>query len=153
MTIDATQATGNYWMNITFGGSGRCGTSVNPYPAAIIHYEGASGGLPADQGSTPADHQCLDLINLTPVVTRTVPTAGFSPSNDNTLDVVSTNRNWTVSNSSQVVDWSKPVAQYVINNDTTWPGMASENVWQVDEPDQVSNQGQRANTRDRCQVG
>lgn len=123
-------------MNITFGGSGRCGTSLNLHPAAMLHYEGASGNLPTDTGSTPIDHQCLDLIDLSPVVRRTVPTTDFSVSDEDMLYVQLNNtfRKWTVSGSSQVVDWSNPVVQYVLNNDsTTWPGIGNENVRLVDE--------------------
>lgn len=137
ITIDASQATDNYWLNITFGGSGRCGGSNNPYPAAIVHYDGASGDLPTDQGIASTDHQCLDLINLSPVVTRTVPTSGFAASDDNTLDVVFSNHKWTVDNSSLSVDWSHPVAQHIINKETNWTNIASDNLWEVDSSSDV----------------
>lgn len=140
MTIDASQSVSNYWLNITFGGAGRCGSSNNPYPAAIVHYDGASDDLPTYAGTVPTDHQCLDLINLTPVVSRTVPTTGLDPSTGNTLDVaLNTSHKWTVSGSSQVVDWSQPVVQHVIEDNTTWPGITGQNVWQVDEADEVSH--------------
>lgn len=123
-------------MNVTFGGSGRCGGSNNPYPAAIIHYDGAPNNHPTNPGTTPTDHQCLDLINLTPVVTRTVSTSSFSATTDNTLDVVlGSNFRWTVANSSLVVDWNNPVAQYVLKNETGWP--KSDNVWQVNQENEV----------------
>lgn len=126
-------------MNITFGGSGRCGVSENPYPAAIIHYEGASGGLPEDPGTTPIDHQCLDLLDLRPVVPRAVSISGFAPSLNNTLEVqLKTNHKWTVNNSSQVVDWGAPVVQHLLNNENTWPGITSENVWKVDDSGEAS---------------
>lgn len=132
VTIDASQETDNYWLNITFGGSGRCGASLNPYPAAIIHYNGAPIGNPTIAGTTPTDHQCLDLLSLTPVVTRTVPTSAFSPSTDNSLDVSisGTTGKWTISGSSLQVDWSVPVTQMVINNETDF--LPASNVWQYD---------------------
>lgn len=125
-------------MNVTFGGSGRCGVSNNPYPAAIIHYDGASNAHPTNPGVTPVDHQCLDLINLTPVVTRTVSTSSFSATANDTLDVVLTpTLKWTVANSSLVVDWNNPVVQYALNNETDWP--SSDNVWQINKKNEVGD--------------
>lgn len=135
VTVDASQATDNYWLNVTIGGGGACGSSNNPYPAAIIHYDNASNSNPTYAGVAPTDHQCMDLINLTPVVTRTVPTTGFTASADNSLDVALslTTGKWTINSSSLAVDWGTPVAQLVINNETDW--LPSNNVWQVDEVD------------------
>jgi len=42
VTIDASQAVGNYWFNVTYSGTGACGSSNNPHPAAIFSYVGAS---------------------------------------------------------------------------------------------------------------
>lgn len=132
ITVDASQAIDNYWLNITFGGGTRCGRSNNPYPAAIVRYNGASNENPKYAGVTPTDHQCLDLLNLTPVVTRTVPTTGFTPSANNSLDVgFSTTGKWTIDGSSLVVDWSVPVSQIVLDNKTDW--LPSNNIWQVDQ--------------------
>lgn len=103
-----------------------------------MHYAGASGDLPTDAGTVPTDHQCLDLIDLSPVVTRTVPTSGFAATGDNTLDVVSANHKWTVGNSSLVVDWGSPVAQHVLAGETNWTGIAGDNLWQVDDSSEVS---------------
>lgn len=61
VTIDASQATDNYWLNITFGGNGDCGTSLNPHPAAIFRYEGAPETNPTNVGVTPDDHYCSEL--------------------------------------------------------------------------------------------
>lgn len=138
VTIDASQATDNYWMNITFGALSACGTSNNPYPAAIIHYDGATTGNPTQPGPTPVNHQCMDLLSLTPVVTRTVPTSGFTPSTENTLNVdfpfLGANAfKWTINSSSLFVDWAVPVAQVVIDDRTDW--LPTDNVWQVDEAD------------------
>lgn len=140
VTIDASQATDNYWLNITFGGSGQCGKSKNPHPAAIVHYDGASDDLPTNEGSTPIDSQCLDLINLKPVVPRTVPTSGFVASSDNTLDVAFrlVDHKWTVGDSSLWVDWNKPAVQHILNNETTWSGIETDNIWRTDAKDQVS---------------
>lgn len=135
VTVDASQAIDNYWLNVTFGGGNSCGASNNPYPASIVHYDGASNSNPTYAGVAPIDHQCLDLLNLTPVVARTVPTTGFTASADNSLDVEFslTTGKWTINSSSLAVDWSIPVAQLVLNNQTDW--LPSNNVWQVDEAD------------------
>ncbi|PSS05173.1 laccase [Coniella lustricola] len=134
VTIDASQATDNYWMNVTFGGGGGCGKSNNPYPAAIIHYDGAATGNPTNLGTVPTDHECLDLINFTPVVSRSVPTSSFTATGDNTLDIESVARKWTIDGSSLVVDWGHPLAQYAIENSTAWP--SSDNVYQIDAENQ-----------------
>lgn len=141
ITIDASQATDNYWFNITYSDGGLlCGSSLNPYPAAIIHYDGASDGLPTDQGSIPTDSECLDLISLSPVVTRTVPTSSFAASTNNTLDIAFVSNRWTVADSTLQVDWNSPAAQHIINNETTWSGIESDNIWRTDEQDQVSDE-------------
>ncbi|KAF3767224.1 hypothetical protein M406DRAFT_69386 [Cryphonectria parasitica EP155] len=136
VTIDASQATDNYWMNVTFGGGGFCGKSNNPYPAAIIHYNGASNSHPTNKGVAPADHECLDLLNLVPVVPRSIPTSGFVAASDNTLDVQlsTTTRKWTINGSTLDVDWGHPITQYVINKSTAWP--STDNVWLVEEANQ-----------------
>lgn len=132
VTIDASQHTDNYWLNITYGGSGKCGLSLNPHPAAIIHYDGAPTSNPTNPGVAPTDHQCLDLLSLTPVVSRTVPTAGFSPSTDDSLDVTFsfTTGKWLIDGSSLDLDWSAPIIQDVINNSTDWA--SSSNIFQYD---------------------
>lgn len=139
VTIDASQSVDNYWFNVTFGGSGFCGSSYNPYPAAIVQYDGAADGNPTDQGKTPIDHKCLDSLDYEPIVTRTVPTS-FSPSSDNTLDVhldLAPTFVWYINNSSIKVDWDKPVAQYVYENETDYP--SNVNIWEVSGDDQVSH--------------
>ncbi|KAH8883756.1 laccase-1 [Thozetella sp. PMI_491] len=131
VTIDASQAVSNYWFNVTFGGQGFCGGSVNPTPAAIFHYAGASGGNPTNPGTAPPDSNCLDLDNLSPVVTRTVPVANFNPTPADTLPVHLTSVPgqtflWQVNGSSIVVDWDKPVDEYVLTGNTSYP--RSENL-------------------------
>lgn len=134
VTVDASQAVDNYWLNITFGGSGFCGKSVNPYPAAIIRYDGAPDENPTYAGVAPTDHQCLDLLNLTPVVTRTVSTAGFTPSVNNSLDIgITTTGKWTINSSSLAVEWGDPIAQLVIDGKTDWA--PSNNIWEIDQAD------------------
>ncbi|KAK3306164.1 laccase-1 [Chaetomium strumarium] len=138
VTIDASKTPGNYWFNATFGGGNFCGGSSNPSPAAIFHYAGAPGGLPTDRGVTPADHQCLDNVNLTPVVKRTAPVNNFQKTPGNTLDVhLDTTGTplfvWKVNGSTINVDWGKPVLDYVITGNTSYP--SSNNLVQVDEKD------------------
>ena len=151
--IDANQDVDNYWFNVTYGGSGFCGSSNNPYPAAIVQYDGAADGNPTDEGTTPIDHQCLDPMDLVPIVTRTVPT-DFTPSSDNTLDVhldlTAPTFVWYINNSSMTVDWDKPVAQYVYENDTDYP--STNNIWQVDGADQVSHYSKVVCQRGQCQA-
>ncbi|KAK1753342.1 benzenediol:oxygen oxidoreductase [Echria macrotheca] len=139
VTIDASQTPGNYWFNVTFGGEGFCGSSNNPAPAAIFHYAGAPGGLPTNPGTPPTDSQCLDIINLTPVVTRTVPTVNFVKRPSNTLPVHLQFGGtplfvWQVNGSAINVDWNKPVAEYVMTNNQSYP--TSENLVIVDAVDQ-----------------
>lgn len=137
VTIDASQAVDNYWFNVTFGGSNFCGSSNNPYPAAILRYDGAPTENPTDPGTTPVDHQCLDFFNFTPVVTRQVPTSGFAATTNNSLDfVLTSNANkWTVSGSTLDVDWNNPIAQFIANGEDDWA--ASNNIWKTDLEDQV----------------
>ncbi|KAK3936690.1 laccase [Diplogelasinospora grovesii] len=139
VTIDASQAVGNYWFNVTFGGSGFCGTSQNPTPAAIFHYAGASGQLPTNPGTAPADSNCLDLLNLTPVVTRTVPVANFAPQPNNTIPIHLDNSvvpflTWKVNGSAINVQWEKPVIDYILTGNTSYP--AGENIIQVNSVNQ-----------------
>lgn len=137
VVIDASNVVDNYWFNITFGGSGFCGSSNNSYPAAIVRYDGAPDANPTDPGETPVDHQCLDYQSFTPVVTRDVPTSSFVASANVTLDIVLTDvaNKWTVDGSSMDVDWNNPVAQYVARDESDWP--ASDNVLKIDECDEV----------------
>lgn len=141
VTIDASQDVGNYWFNVTYGGGGFCGASNNPYPAAIVQYEGAADGNPADEGKTPIDHMCLDTMDIVPVVSRTVPTAAFAASSDNTMDVhldlTAPTFVWYINNSSEKVDWDEPVAQYVADNRTDFP--SDLNLWNVEGEDQVGD--------------
>lgn len=137
VTIDASQAVDNYWFNVTFGGSGLCGTSNNPAPAAVVRYEGApAGGQPYD-GAAYVDHNCLDFLNYTPVVPRKdVPVASFVANTNNSMEVVlTTNANkWKVGGSTLNVDWNKPVVQYVANDESDWA--SSNNIWRTDLVDE-----------------
>ncbi|KAK3689317.1 laccase [Podospora appendiculata] len=135
VTIDANKSVGNYWLNVTFGGQGFCGSSNNPAPAAVVRYAGAPGGLPTFPGAAPVDHQCLDLINLTPVVQRTVPTT-FNKQPSNTLPVTidlsgATGKlfSWKVNGSAININWNKPVVDYVLTGNTSYP--TSENLVQI----------------------
>lgn len=149
VTIDASQAVDNYWFNITFGGNRFCGNSKVAYPAAILRYDGAPKENPTNPGTTPTDHQCLDFLNYTPVVTRQVPTSGFVASSNNSLEVVLTSHanKWTVTGSTLDVDWNNPIAQYINEGQTDW--LSSNNIWAIDTKDEVrlpflSSDGNRA---------
>ncbi|KAK4148794.1 laccase [Chaetomidium leptoderma] len=139
VTIDASRTPGNYWFNVTFGGQAFCGGSLNPFPAAIFHYAGALGGLPTNKGVTPTDHQCLDRLDLTPVLTRTVPASAFVKKPSNTLPVHLEIGGtplfvWKVNGSSMNIDWGKPVLDYVMTQNTSY--QTGDNVVQVDGVDQ-----------------
>lgn len=82
----------------------------------------------------------MDLINLTPVVPRTIDTSEAVASVNNTLEVVASKVgfSWTVTNSTLALNWSNPVAQDVINGLDSWPGSAGANLWAADSTDEAS---------------
>ncbi|CAK7225233.1 hypothetical protein SCUCBS95973_005793 [Sporothrix curviconia] len=159
VVLDASQAVANYWINATYSKTHACGNSVNPFPAAILHYEGApvyspgssSGGngrghsaaLPTDQGTPPPDSLCVDNTNFVPVVPRTAPLAQFEPDAQDTLPValktVGSRVFWTVNASAIDVAWDQPVLQmlddaYSHGSSSNLPAFnASENVIVLDE--------------------
>ncbi|KAJ4407264.1 laccase, multicopper oxidase, benzenediol:oxygen oxidorectuctase [Neurospora sp. IMI 360204] len=128
--IDANQAVGNYWFNVTFGGSGFCGTSQNPSPAAIFRYQGAPNALPTNQGIAPLDHQCLDLNDLKPVLQRSLNTNSIALNTGNTIPIKLDGFVWRVNGTAINVDWNKPVLEYVLTGNTSYP--QSENIVQID---------------------
>ncbi|KAK0612088.1 laccase [Immersiella caudata] len=142
VTIDASATPGNYWFNATFGGQDFCGNSHNPAPAAIFRYTNSPNptALPTNPGTPPVDSQCNDILNLTPVVQRTVPNVqNFVKRPANTLDVElqiggTQLFTWKINGSAINVDWSKPVAQYVIEGNTSYP--TQDNIVHVNEVDQ-----------------
>ncbi|EGS22488.1 uncharacterized protein CTHT_0020300 [Thermochaetoides thermophila DSM 1495] len=123
--IDASPTPGNYWFNVTFGGGFACGGSLNPHPAAIFHYEGAPDALPTNPGVTPRDHNCLDTLDLVPVVPRNVQVNQFVKKPENTLPVELSIGGtplfvWKVNGSAIDVDWGNPVLQYVMDGNTSY---------------------------------
>jgi FtsP/CotA-like multicopper oxidase with cupredoxin domain len=141
VTIDASQAVGNYWFNVSFSGTGGCGTSVNKFPAAIFSYVGAPNALPNNTGIVPADSLCADNLNFSPIVSRTAPLTNFSPTLNNlsvnfVVDSAISKVAWQVNGSAIDVQWDKPTLQYVLNGETDFPG--SENIIQVPETNEVS---------------
>ncbi|KAH9885346.1 probing oxygen channels in Melanocarpus Albomyces laccase [Xylariomycetidae sp. FL2044] len=133
VTIDASQAVGNYWLNVTMYAANLCGASVNSFPASIVHYAGASDTAnPTVLGTAPPNTHCMDSLDYVPVVARTAPLDSFNPSTDHTLDVTletpptSTLVTWKVNNSSINVDWDRPVLEYVLEGNTSYP--RSENI-------------------------
>ncbi|KAI0145459.1 multicopper oxidase-domain-containing protein [Xylariaceae sp. FL1272] len=139
VTIDASQAVDNYWMNVTMPAANLCGSSVNTFPAAIVHYTGASNtALPNNTGTTPANPGCRDNLNYVPVVSRTTSLSTFAFNDQNTLDVTlatSPTVKWFVNSSSINVNWDKPVLDYVLTGNTSYPpsenivSINSKNVW------------------------
>ncbi|KAI1421139.1 multicopper oxidase-domain-containing protein [Xylaria sp. FL1777] len=129
VTIDASKTPGNYWMNVTMPVGSLCGTSLNPAPAAIVHYSTAPNGIPTNPGSAQPNLECRDSLNYVPVVTRQAPLDQFTASANNKLDVSSVLAPlvvWKINNSSINVDWDRPVLDYVLRGNTSYP--ASENV-------------------------
>ena len=138
VTIDASQAVGNYWFNVTFAASGLCGLSNIPFPAAIFQYEGASStALPTNKGVAPPDSLCEDRTNFVPIVSRTVPPASISANPGNLLDVNLVTKDWegqqrvywTVNNQEINVTWDEPTLEYVAKGNLNFPNRL--NVFQV----------------------
>lgn len=127
VVIDANQPVGTYWLNATFSKTGVCGFSINPYPAAIVQYEGAPWLEPEDQGFPPEDTHCADDISPVPVVPRIPPSVSFNFNPLNPLNVslaVNTTVSrvyWEVNGRAINVDWGKPTLQYVINGSDPFP--------------------------------
>ena len=141
VTIDASQAVGSYWFNATFVTGAQCGDSYNPHPAAIFRYQGASTtALPAVAGTTAAMDTCTDLGNLQPVLRRTVATAGFAASADNTLPVTldftqpGQFLTWRVNGTKVAINWEKPVDAFALQGSTAYP--PDDNVVTVTKKDQ-----------------
>lgn len=125
VTIDARQAIGNYWMNVSFSNTFGCGTSNNPTPAAIFSYIGANNSLPTNPGATPSDSLCADNMNLVPIVKRTAPLSAFDALQDDLFvnfvtDGTTSKVFWQANGSSIKVDWSNPTLLQVKNNAQTF---------------------------------
>jgi FtsP/CotA-like multicopper oxidase with cupredoxin domain len=131
--IDANQAIGNYWFNATL--TGGCGTTDNPYPAAIFRYAGATNTLPTDPGTAPASANCLDSLPFAPVVTRTPTTVTVGTDDEFNITLGFTPPvTWFIDASAIDVDWSEPVLDYVIAGNTAYP--PSENLYFIDAVNQ-----------------
>ena len=129
--IDATQPVANYWLNATLETGNNCGRTLNPYPAAVVQYQGASGTAnPTNRGGTPIVATCADDIGqVSPVVTRTIPQSEFAPSTlpiDLEFPVHDPNRGavfeWRIKNTPINVEWDHPVLEYVLEGNNTFPG-------------------------------
>ncbi len=125
--IDASQAVGNYWANITYSGTHVCGSSVNSFPAAILSYDGADDSLPTDEGTAAPDSLCQDDTTFVPIITATAPSTSFSATTDNTLPVTIDVESdisrvfWKVNGSAIDVDWTKPILEFVQEGNTSYP--------------------------------
>ncbi|KAK5658990.1 hypothetical protein OQA88_1076 [Cercophora sp. LCS_1] len=145
VTIDASQAVGNYWFNVTFAQNNLCGTSRNPTPAAIFQYEGAPTALPTNTGSRPTDSKCEDNALFTPVVTRTAPAAQFSARPENSSLTVNIDDKpwegqqrvyWTVRDQDMNITWDEPTLEYLAKGNMNFP--PRYNVFQVPQANQWS---------------
>ncbi|KAI1330870.1 multicopper oxidase [Xylariaceae sp. FL0255] len=136
--INATEATDNYWFNVTLSATGLCGSSDNSAPAAIFRYAGANDTLPTTQGTKPEDSLCSDANSWTPYLASNVNATAFTPTQavkDNLpveLDMppLSSTVQWFVNSSSMLIDWEYPILDYVLNQ-TAWP--TDQNVVMVNE--------------------
>ena len=142
VTIDANQGVGNYWFNVTFSQTSPCGSSNNPYPAAIFSYKGAPNTLPTNRGTRPADLLCEDNRNFSPVVQRNAPNFSFNPQTNNlpvTLEVdpAVSKVFWKVNGSAIDVMWDKPTLQYVLERNTSYPRAA--NIVEIPQSNIVRN--------------
>ena len=142
VTIDANQTVGNYWINVTFSSALLCGSSNNPFPAAILSYEGAPDALPTDPGAKPKDSFCADDLGFVPIVPRSVPLTSFVPDSGNELDValqVDTGISrvfWTVNKTAIDVLWDKPTLEFLFEGNNSFP--QSENIVNIPGTSQVS---------------
>lgn len=131
VTIDASQPVSNYWLNVTLSTTGACGASINPSPAAIVHYAGAKDENPTDLGVPVEDLLCADQMVFVPVVPRSVPKTEFTGNASQTLavtlavDTASSKIFWKVNNSAINVDWEKPTLQFVQEGNTSYPSTAN----------------------------
>lgn len=144
VTIDADQAVGNYWFNVTFASSGLCGTSLMKNPASIFQYEGASDtALPTNPGTAPTDSLCEDRAEWGPVVAKSVPQASFTAGTDNTLEVTTAVKNWDghqrvyweINGSDMNITWGEPTMEYLIKGDMSFP--RNFNAFEVPESNKV----------------
>ncbi|KAK4448793.1 laccase [Podospora aff. communis PSN243] len=143
VTIDASQAVGNYWFNVTFAASGLCGVANIRAPAAIFDYEGASPtALPTFPGAAPADSLCEDNTNFVPIVARSPPAQGFAAAPENNLDVSLAVQTWEgqqrvywkVNDRDMNITWDEPTLEYLAKGRMDFPERYS--VFQVPEANQ-----------------
>ncbi|KAK3367792.1 laccase [Podospora didyma] len=138
VTIDASQAVGNYWFNVTLSATGLCGTTKAKFPAAIFQYEGASStALPTIKGTPPPDSLCEDNTNFVPIVSRTAPAASFTfgPANDLDLNLATQTWEgqqrvyWKIKGQDMNITWDEPTLEYVAKGNLNFP--ARYNVFTV----------------------
>ncbi|KAK4041135.1 Cupredoxin [Parachaetomium inaequale] len=137
--VEANQPVANYWFNATLESSNNCGSSRNPFPAAIFHYDGASTtALPTNRG-TPITATCAGEKNFSPIITRTIPASQFQPSTLPVSLAFPTHPargqvfEWRVRNTPISVEWDHPVLEYILEGNTTFPGAI--NLVDVPQPD------------------
>jgi FtsP/CotA-like multicopper oxidase with cupredoxin domain len=144
VTIDASQAVGNYWFNVTFANAGFCGRTQMRNPAAIFEYEGAPpNSLPTILGVPPNADSCEDNYNFSPVVQRSVPSSLFhvDASHNLSMDFSTLEWNgqqrvfWRINNQPMNVTWDEPTLEYIAKNNTNFP--QRYNLFQVPQANQV----------------
>ena len=148
VVIDADQPVGTYWLNVTFSKTGVCGSSTNPYPAAIVQYDGAPWWKPSYDGVPPEESYCEDDIRPVPVVTKVAPGASFINGNvnlnqTNALNVtLAVNASvskvfWQVNSHAINVNWDKPTLEYLLEGGGTAGFAPDSNVIEIPDKSQV----------------
>ena len=138
--IEARPEPGNFWINATFSSVRQCGFSLNPHPAAILHYDGAPDELPKDQGAPPPDTFCADNLDFVPIVPRKAPLELFSPEESNLqvaleVDTRVSRVFWTINSSAIDIDWEKPTLEYLKERNASFP--LDDNIVRVDKTAEV----------------
>lgn len=145
VSIDASQAVGNYWFNVTFASSGLCGVSNIKFPAAIFDYEGASStALPTNKGIAPPDSKCEDSVQFNPIVQRNPPSTSFNGFPDHDLNLTIAQQNWEgqnrvywkINNQDMNITWDEPTLEYVAKGNMNFPNRL--NVFTVPQANQWS---------------
>ncbi len=132
--VEANQKVDNYWLNVTLEKGGNCGDSRNPFPAAVMHYDGAGTGNPTSRGS-PVTAGCSGESGFVPIVKRTAPRDQFQPQQLNVDLTFPTTQagqvfRWVVNKTPIVVEWDHPVLEYVAQGNTTYPASVNTVVLQ-----------------------
>ena len=130
--VTADQPVGNYWLNATLEASNTCGRTRNPFPAAIISYEGADEtALPTDEGEHFAAG-CAGEKDLVPYLERHLDPADFHAGNELVIDLNTPNVDfrgtvyrWEINDMDIDIEWDHPILERLHENNSTWHSKAN----------------------------